>query len=280
MTTAALTALRVSNSLAGRLAPKATARRVGRTFTTPKTRPLRPWEVKVEESAERITLSAGLSALHWSGSGSRVLALHGWEGRATQYGALAERLRAVDADVVALDGPAHGRSPGARANPVAFARSLLDADRELGPFDVVVGHSMGGAAAALAIAWGLRVRGAVLIASPASLLGVLQRFAGFVGLPQRAASNFVRELEAQAGVPAAEVDIAGLAQRVSVPVLIIHDRNDDNVPADEGRTMAAALPRATFVETTGLGHNRVMRAPEVLDAIVGFIGREGAQPAQ
>lgn len=128
----------------------------------------------------------------------------------------------------------------------------------------------------LASAWGLRVWGAVLIASPTSLLGVLQRFAGFVGLPQRAASNFVRELELRAGVPAAEVDIAGLAQRVSVPVLIIHDRNDDNVPADEGRTMAAALPRATYFETTGLGHNRVMRAPEVLDAIAAFI--EAGEP--
>ena len=114
MNTAGLTALRLTNQVAGRVAPRATARRVARLFTTPRPRSMRPWEQEVEANAKRIDLATGLSALCWSGTGPSVLALHGWEGRATQFGLLAEQLREHDANVLSLDGPAHGRSAGIR----------------------------------------------------------------------------------------------------------------------------------------------------------------------
>ncbi len=271
MTSPALTAFRASNAVLGRIAPKATGRRVGRTFTTPRPRPLRPWEREVEAGAERITLTTGLSALHWAGTGPRVLALHGWEGRATQFGALAGRLAPTGADITALDGPAHGSSIGTRANPVAFARALIDAERELGHFDVVVGHSMGAAAAGLAVSWGLAADKAVLIAGPSSLPGVVHRFARFVRLPSRAAENFIREIEAVAGMPASHIDIDTIADRLTMPVLALHDVEDVDVPVDESRRLAATLPNVTLVETRGLGHNRILRDPAVIDRIAEFI---------
>lgn len=271
MSGAALTTLRASNAVLGRLAPKSTARRNGRLFTTPRPRAVRPWEQSVEAGAARVQLATGLSGLYWPGSGPSVLALHGWEGRATQFGPLAEHLAGSDASLLSLDGPAHGRSTGTRANPIAFARALLDADRERGPFDAVVGHSMGAASAALAIAWGLRVDRAVFIAGPASLSGVLRRFAGFVGLPDRAQRDFVAELEAVAGVPSGNVDVTSVAGLVTVPVLVFHDVEDRDVPIGDGRVIADTLPNARLIETRGLGHNKILRDPEVLAVAAEFL---------
>ena len=271
MTTPALTAFRATNAVLGRIAPKATGRRVGRAFTTPRPRPKRPWEDEIESGADRIRLATGLSALQWAGTGPRVLALHGWEGRATQFGPLAGELRSADVHMIALDGPAHGESVGTRANPIAFARALLDADRELGPFDAVVGHSMGAASIGLAIAWGMQVDRAVLIAGPASLPGVVQRFAEFVRLPGRATTMFVREIEGVAGMPASRIDIEAFASHLDMPVLLIHDVDDRDVPVDESRRMAATLPQARLMETASLGHNRVLREPRVLGAVAEFV---------
>jgi pimeloyl-ACP methyl ester carboxylesterase len=64
-------------------------------------------------------------------------------------------------------GPAHGRSPGREANVVLFARAMLEAAAELPPLQAVIGHSMGGASAMLAVQLGLRTETLVSIAAPA-----------------------------------------------------------------------------------------------------------------
>jgi pimeloyl-ACP methyl ester carboxylesterase len=108
--------------------------------------------------------------------------LHGWEGRPTQFAELIRALVRAGYGVVALDAPAHGRSPGHEANVVLFARALLEAAGELPPLKAVIGHSLGGASALLATQLGLRTEALVTIAAPARILGALRRFAHFVGL--------------------------------------------------------------------------------------------------
>ncbi|MDH0650240.1 alpha/beta hydrolase, partial [Pseudomonas sp. GD03867] len=134
--------IRGVNGTLGHLAPEHIAGRMRRAFMAPRTLPPRQWELPLLERAERITLRFGLSALRW-GQGPTVLMMHGWEGRPTQFAALIETLVDHGHTVVALDGPAHGRSPGDQANVVLFARALLEAAAELPPLRAVIGHSMG-----------------------------------------------------------------------------------------------------------------------------------------
>jgi pimeloyl-ACP methyl ester carboxylesterase len=166
----------------------------GLAFMTPRSLPLRDWELPLLASSERITLRFGLSALRW-GRGPAVLLMHGWEGRPTQFAALINALVDAGYTVVALDGPAHGRSPGREANVVLFARAMLEAAAELPPLQAVIGHSMGGASAMLAVQLGLRTETLVSIAAPARILGVLRGFARYVGMPPRARSAFIRQVE-------------------------------------------------------------------------------------
>ena len=51
----------------------------------------------------------------------------------------------------------------------------------------------------------------------------------------------------------------------------MHDVGDRIVPFTDGETIAHAAPPGTLVSTHGLGHHRVLRAPEVLDAVVPFV---------
>jgi pimeloyl-ACP methyl ester carboxylesterase/DNA-binding CsgD family transcriptional regulator len=52
----------------------------------------------------------------------------------------------------------------------------------------------------------------------------------------------------------AEVDIAELLDRVQVPTLVVHGRNDAIVPIAEGRLLAERIPAAQFVELDSDNH--------------------------
>ena len=193
--------------------------------------------------------------------------MHGWEGRATQWGPLAQLLVRAGFEVIAIDAPGHGRSPGSRANMGAFANALLDADEQFGPFAAVIGHSMGAAAATIALNRGLRAQRAVLIAGPARLDVVVNAFARHVGLSSEAKSSFDHQLEAIVGQPAAELGTAELVGAMRIPALIIHSRDDREIPFADAETIARAWPHGHLLPVDGVGHRRILRNESVLEAV-------------
>jgi pimeloyl-ACP methyl ester carboxylesterase len=61
--------------------------------------------------------------------------------------------------------------------------------------------------------------------------------------------NVVRYLEA-----VGEIDVIELLGKVSVPTLVMHARDDVRVPFENGRRMAAGIPRARFVPLDSRNH--------------------------
>lgn len=262
-------ALRFFFFLHGLLLPNAAARRAANVATIP--RRLRP-DAAVPPGAEPVTLRFGLAGLRWGDRGPRVLALHGWQGQAAQFAPLAERLCAAGYQVIALDGPAHGRSPGRRASPMIFSQALLESAPELGPLHAVIGHSMGGGAVMHALSHGLSVSRAVLIAAPSAFADVLGGFARALALPRVATARFFARIERFAGVPVSDFDAAALAPATDTALLVVHDRDDRIVPVRHGRRIAD-LAGAELLETQGLGHARLLRDADVATAVTRFLQR-------
>ncbi len=65
-----------------------------------------------------------------------------------------------------------------------------------------------------------------------------------------------------------------MAHSVGLPALIIHDRDDRDIPWQEGEAVARAWPHARFLRTEGLGHRRILRDPDVIDRVVRFLVQE------
>jgi pimeloyl-ACP methyl ester carboxylesterase len=269
--TIALRLVRSINGLLSTLAPSLAGRVAVRMFTSPRRHRPPEREREAERRGERMlvrTAHGDLSALRFGrGRGPRVLAIHGWEGRATQWGPLAELLEQAGFELVAIDAPAHGHSPGRRAHVAAFAEALLFADDQLGPFAAVVGHSMGAAAATIALNRGLRARRAVLIAGPARLDVIVRQFARHLGLSDDAKQAFERRLEGIVGHPAQELGSTELAGTLRHPALIIHSRDDRVVPFSNAEAIARAWPNGHLLAVDGVGHRRILRSESVLEAV-------------
>ncbi|MGF6149763.1 alpha/beta fold hydrolase [Pseudomonas fluorescens] len=265
------------NGTLGWVAPQWVASKMRSVFMTPRELPLRDWEMPLLAKSERITLRFGLSALRW-GQGPTVLLMHGWEGRPTQFASLITALVDAGYTVVALDGPAHGRSPGREANVVLFARAMLEAAAELPPLQAVIGHSMGGASAMLAVQLGLRTETLVSIAAPARILAVLRGFARHVRMPPKARSAFIRKVERDVGIQASRLDVTHY--QLDMPGLIVHAEDDVFVSVNESQLIHDAWFDSRLLRLEEGGHQRVLADPRVIEGVLSLLSDRSLQARQ
>jgi len=216
-----------------------------------------------------------VAAWTW-GRGPAIVLMHGWGGHAAQMQSFVAPLTGAGYRVIAFDAPAHGQSGasrfGARQSTFFdFGDVLAELSRR---FDVagLVSHSGGCTAASLAMRAGWRVPAAVFIAPMASPLGMRRMFEQALGMTEAVARRFAEDVERRLGARWEEFEVPPLPQQIETPpLLVIHDREDRETSWSEGAEIAAAWPRAELVTTTGLGHRRLLRDPEVVAAAVRFL---------
>ncbi len=257
----------------GRMAPERAARLAERLFTRPPRAAARPHEDDFLATGTpfELPVSAGtLAAWRW-GEGPTVLLVHGWASRAARFRVLVPRLVAAGFSAVAYDGPAHGRSPGQHTSLPEYAAALLEVGQRLGPLHAAVGHSLGGGAIAVALARGLGLRRAALIAPFAAPPEFFDQFADHVALPPKARERLRTNLERRYKLKYGDLYVPHLAREFTIPALVVHDRDDADIPLRYGKAIAEAWPGATFVRTEGLGHHAIMRDAGVMDQVAAFI---------
>jgi pimeloyl-ACP methyl ester carboxylesterase len=205
-----------------------------------------------------------------------VILVHGWGGRGTQLRHFIAPLLARGFSVIAFDAPGHGMTGGPDSSLPHFLRGLEAMLDHLGPAHALIGHSLGGAVAALVMARRPdAARRGVLIAAPASLTESTWRFAAALNWPADMRAAVQRRIEYRFGVPWSEFE-AG--HRVGPQdLLVIHDRHDREVPFAEGLRHAGTWPAARMLETEGLGHRRVLADSRVISATTEFISA-GVRP--
>jgi alpha-beta hydrolase superfamily lysophospholipase len=109
-------------------------------------------------------------------------------------------LAAAGFRVIAYDQPAHGLSEGRLSGLPDFADVLAEVAQLDAGVRAVIAHSLGGPAAAIAIARGLPIERAVLISPPSDLVGYSRRFARWFAIPERVRRSMQTAIEERFGV--------------------------------------------------------------------------------
>ncbi len=208
-----------------------------------------------------------------------VLLVHGWGGRASQMRGFVAPLLAAGYRVVAYDQPAHGLSEGRLTGLPDFARVLGAVARHHGGVRAVIAHSLGAAAAAVAVAHGLHVERAVLVGTPSDFVDYTRRFARWHWMPERVRRIMQSAIEERFGVRMADLEIERLAPQLRIPALLIHDRRDPVSPWKQGAGIARAWSGARLLTTEGLGHGRILESDEAQRSAVDFITGRSAVAA-
>lgn len=274
----AFRAARAGLRLLSPTAPALAARYAERLFLTARRHRRPAWEAELLRSASPLAIAHDgtlLPAWQWGSGSDVVLLVHGWEGRGAQLGAFVEPLVAAGLRVVAFDAPGHGDAPSKPASVVEHARAVASVaryiDTELGRVHAVIGHSVGGAAAVLATRLGLDAGRLALVAPPMSPERFAKGFGRLLEMKPEIWDRMIALLEERYGMTMKELDVPTQAARVSAPIMVVHDADDAVVPFEDGASIAAAARRGRIVTTHGLGHRRILKAPDVVDAITLFV---------
>ena len=266
--------MRAAFRAVGAVAPGVAARWAETIFCTPPRR--RGGDEASLASVVRFTVpSQGqlLSGWEW-GSGPTVVLVHGWGSRAARLGTLAGALVEAGFRVVAYDAPAHGGSTGRFASLPEFARALRDVADRVGPIHGLVGHSLGGAAAAMAMRGGVQARRVVLLAPPADVRIFSDLFARALAIAPAVQETMHRNLERRLRIVWDDLHIPTLVRELPAAALVIHDREDADVPFAHGEEIVGAWAGSRLETTSGLGHRALLRDPAVIARTVEFL-REG-----
>ena len=263
--------IRAAVSLGSMFAPQHTAERALDLFTTPMSSS-RTRAAKAELGGarmQRIKVAGEAIAIYaWGEVGEQptVLLSHGWSSFGLRFLPWVQMLRAEGYAVLAFDQPGHGRNSPAKITLPGFADTVLAVGQHFGSFAAAIGHSLGGAAIALALRDGLRADRAVLIAPAADGAAASRRFARAIALPEDLRAAMQKRLERQTGREMEALAIHRVAPHLAQPALIVHDLADADVPWEEGERYARFWPDARLMSVQGLGHHKIVNDELVIAA--------------
>ena len=263
--------IRAAVSLGSMFAPQHTAERALDLFTTPMSSS-RTRAAKAELGGarmQRIKVAGEAIAIYaWGEAGEQptVLLSHGWSSFGLRFLPWVQMLRAEGYAVLAFDQPGHGRNSPAKITLPGFADTVLAVGQHFGPFAAAIGHSLGGAAIAVALRDGLRADRAVLIAPAADGAAASRRFARAIALPEDLRAAMQKRLERQTGREMEALAIHRVAPHLAQPALIVHDLADADVPWEEGERYARFWPDARLMSVQGLGHHKIVNDELVIAA--------------
>lgn len=201
----------------------------------------------------------------------KILLVHGWSGRGTQLFKIADALLKTGYSTVSFDAPAHGKSQGKTTIMSEFIHSILEVEKQFGPFEIAIGHSLGGMSVLNAIKDGLKVEKAIIIGSGDIVQDILDEFTSKLGLKPQMSIKLRDHFEDKYDVKMDDFSAYKAAQKVHIPVLVIHDNDDPEVLVKAGIHIHKNLENGSLFLTDGLGHRKILGNQNVINKIISFI---------
>ena len=272
--------MRAVFALGGRFAPRRTVKCAARLFATPfASSRSRARAVRADNEMQQHEIAVGEQniAMYVWGDPSRepyALLVHGWSSFGLRFLPWVERLRQAGLAVVTFDQPGHGYSTGELCTLPDFINTIHAIGRRYGTAALAVGHSMGGAAVTLAQGEIWHAERVVVIAPPADLTEQAERFMRHMHLGVHLRERFFDWHERTTGVSVHDLHVRHYLPALGLPCLIVHDLHDREVSWGDGELYARHWHNARLLTTEGLGHNKVLDAPDVIEAVLAFVRGE------
>jgi pimeloyl-ACP methyl ester carboxylesterase len=272
-----------------RVAPPLAAEIAYRLFVSlGKPEAVHPRDAAVHARAKRGVLELDgerIATYVWGSGPETILLVHGWRSRGSRWATLVDALESPQRTIVAFDAPGNGDSSGHRTTVLDYAAIIRLLGARYGTLHAVVGHSFGVLATFLAVREGVGAQRLVGISGMASARQLLETFSGQLGLSERAKHGLGRRFQRRVFPLESDLWHRFVAEldptETRIPLLLVHDEGDPVVPVDQADLIAQAHLGAVAVERTrGLGHNRILNDPFVIEIIRDFIDAPLSLPSK
>jgi pimeloyl-ACP methyl ester carboxylesterase len=258
------------------VSPKLTTLFAAKLFTTPIKHKMPKRELAMDQNSQQHTL--WVPAIHkeiivytYGAGAKKILVVHGWSGRGTQLVKIADELVKIGYKTISFDAPAHGKSEGKTTIMTEFIASIHEIEKEFGPFEFAIGHSLGGMSILNAIKQNFKVKKAVIIGSGDIIQDILDDFVRKLGIKPEVSVMMKQHFEKKFGEPMENYSAHFAAQQVKIPILVIHDQNDHDVAVKSAHNIAKHLENVELMITEHLGHRKILGNENVINRIKVFL---------
>ncbi|MBC7749510.1 MAG: alpha/beta hydrolase [Methylotenera sp.] len=266
----------LTSKLISFISPKLITLFAAKLFTTPIKHKIPKRELEMDRTSIQKLISIPainkeVVVYEYGKSEKKILLVHGWSGRGTQLFKIADELLNNGYSTISFDAPAHGKSPGKTTIMVDFIATILEIEKQFGPFGVAIGHSLGGMSVLNAIKQGLTVQHAVVIGSGDIVEDIIDDFIAKLELKASVSKHLRMHFEKKYREKMNDYSAFLAAKETSIPVLVIHDNDDPEVPVKAGKHIYKHLKNGELLLTDGLGHRKILGNPKVMKRIIQFI---------
>jgi pimeloyl-ACP methyl ester carboxylesterase len=211
----------------------------------------------------------------WGDGKRKILITHGWGSKAADFAELITALKNIpNTQVIAFDAPGNGSSEGELSNLLLFAKAAEEVIKTFGAPDVVIGHSLGGMANAIAI----KETGITptLLISIAPLINLKENFIASLNaadVVQGFQDQFFVDFEGLFEMDASDFTLDNLYPADAITQhWLAYDPEDKIAPFVFLKSFLAVHPEIETTVYEGPGHERIIKDDNVIADIVKLIG--------
>ena len=258
------------------ISTKLVTRFAAKLFTTPIKHkiPKREFTMEQQSIQENLlipSINKEIVVYNYGTSEKKILLVHGWSGRGTQLVKIADELLNLGYSTISFDAPAHGKSKGNSTIMIEFIASILAVEKQFGPFEFAIGHSLGGISILNAFREHLNVKKAVIIGSGDLIQDIIDDFIKKLELKPEIGMQLKNLFERKYGVAMNYYSSSVAAKDCTTPVLIIHDENDEEVNVKSAYHIHETIKNSELMITKNLGHRKILGSTEVIKRIIEYL---------
>lgn len=279
-------ALKVSAFVLSRLGkpfPGLTARMFLSMYSRPPKRKLRESHLAVKQKAAAAPMRFSrypfderpitIYTYRWGQPGKKILLLHGWGGSPFDFRQMITALVNAGYEVIGIDAPAHGASEGRQTNLVQWMHVLEQLLGRIGPVHAIVGHSLGGLSAALALVHKqVQVPRLVMVSSAVSAPVFFRETFQLFRIPDRVMPRVQEIIIKTLQNDLRQLDLFKHIDQIKAgKILIAYDENDGVVKQEQIEDFLRQYPSIQSLKISSEGHFRIMRNEQVISRVVAFM---------
>jgi esterase/lipase len=252
--------------------PRLTAKIAFNFISKPKGKKIRAFEKAILEIATKEIIrfnKFNIQTYKWGNGTKKALLIHGWGGRASNFGAIIPELTKNNYTVISFDGPCHGESTKKKTSFFEMS-DLVKLFLKKDKYDLIITHSMGTVLTFTAMnSIKYKVNQMIVLTSPSKFLEFIDLAVTQFGLTNKTTRLLINKIrKTTTEYDPITLDAESIVKDIEMKnVTFIHDKFDKVIPIEKTKNVSSFIKNSKLIEIEGTGHFKMLWSKKVVKII-------------
>jgi len=255
-----------------KISPRLTAKIAFNFISKPKGKKIRVFEKGILEIATTSIIKFkkfNIKSYKWGNGNKKALLIHGWGGRASNFGAIIPELTKNGYRVISFDGPCHGESTKKKTSFFEMS-DLVKLFLKKDEYDLIITHSMGTVLTFTAMSSiKYKVDQMIVLTSPSKFLEFIDLAVTQFGLTTKTTKRLINKIrKTTTEYDPITLDAESIVKNIEVKnITFIHDKFDKVIPIEKTKNVSSFIKNSKLIEIEGTGHFKMLWSKKVVKII-------------